>query len=176
MHVEPWLDPEVIEDLWYFDDEPWYRQSPGEVKERLDRNFAATHHRLTFIGHFHRWLLATPGNVLPWEGGGPVVLEPDRRRLIIVNAVVEGWCALFDTGSNLLTPLSSDAREGDLPGTSPGSAKGRLAASAREVGDAVSVLRASLLGGSTIICHVVTVQMAEIASADVLAARGHPGR
>src|SRR4051794_40977768 len=24
VHVEPWLDPERIEDLWYFDDEPWY--------------------------------------------------------------------------------------------------------------------------------------------------------
>jgi hypothetical protein len=52
LHVEPWLDPEVIEDLWYFDDEPWYRGSPQEVGERVARNFDATPHRLRFIGHY----------------------------------------------------------------------------------------------------------------------------
>jgi Calcineurin-like phosphoesterase superfamily domain len=109
VHVEPWLDPERIEDLWYFDDEPWYRGSTQEVGERLTRNFDATPHRLTFIGHYHRWLLATPQEILPWEGGGPVVLEPDRRHLVIVNAVVEGWCALFDTETNRLLPF--DLRE-----------------------------------------------------------------
>jgi hypothetical protein len=104
-HVEPWLDPERIEDLWYFDDEPWYRGALQMVGERLARIFAATPCRWTFIGHHHRWLLATPESVLPWDGGGPVVLEPDRRSFVIVDAVVEGWCALFDTAAGLLVPI-----------------------------------------------------------------------
>ena len=110
VHVEPWLDPEVIEDLWYFDEEPWYQGTPREVGQRLTCNFAMTPHPRIFIGHFHRWLLATPQEILPWEGGGPVVLEPDRRHLVIVNAVVEGWCALFDSESGLLMPF--DVRRG----------------------------------------------------------------
>ena len=44
----------------YFDDEPWYRGSPQAVEERLARIFAVMPCRWTFIGHFHRWLLATP--------------------------------------------------------------------------------------------------------------------
>jgi hypothetical protein len=75
------------------------------IGERLSRNLAATPHRRIFIGHSHRWPLATPECVLPWAGAGPVVLEPDRRHLVIVDAVVEGGCALFDTAAEELTPL-----------------------------------------------------------------------
>lgn len=113
VHVEPWLDPERIEDLWYFDDEPWYRGTPEEVRERLARNFAATPYRWTFLGHFHRWLLATPEAVEPWAGGGPVTLASDGRHLVLVNGVVEGWCALFDTEAGLLVPI--DLRGADCP-------------------------------------------------------------
>lgn len=63
---------------------------------------------MAFMGRLrprHRWLLATPEAVLPWDGGGPVVLEPDRRSFVIVNAVVEGWCALFDTAAGRLVPI-----------------------------------------------------------------------
>ena len=37
--------------------------------------------------------------------GGPVVLEPGRRSFVIVDAVVEGWCALFGTATGLLVPI-----------------------------------------------------------------------
>ncbi len=43
--------------------------------------------------------------MLPWDGGGPVILEPGRRSFVIVNAVVAGWFALFDTAAGLLVPI-----------------------------------------------------------------------
>ena len=60
-HVEPWLDPHKVEDLWYFD-------GPPDSVEKLARNFAAVPNRVLFIGHMHRWLLGTPGGVMTWEG------------------------------------------------------------------------------------------------------------
>ncbi len=47
VHVEPWLDPERIEDLWYFDDEPWYR------------------------GHRRRWGSGSPASSPPRLADGP---------------------------------------------------------------------------------------------------------
>jgi hypothetical protein len=60
---------------------------------------------VTFVGHYHRWLLVTPEGLLPWSGDRRVVLEPRRRYLVSVHAVCEGKCALFDTASNQLTPF-----------------------------------------------------------------------
>ena len=45
-HIEPWLDPEKIEDLWYFEGLP---ETPAQVA----RSFAAVPNRLIFIGHYH---------------------------------------------------------------------------------------------------------------------------
>src|SRR5262249_39844569 len=49
-HVEPWLDPHTVEDLWSF-------HGPPDSPEKLARSFAATRQRVLFIGHLHRWLL-----------------------------------------------------------------------------------------------------------------------
>jgi hypothetical protein len=97
-HVEPWLDPEKIEDLWYFD-------GPPETPEQVARIFAAAHNRVMFVGHYHRWLLVTPEGIQPWAGDGPIVLEAGSRHLVAINAVCAGKCALFDTGTNELVPL-----------------------------------------------------------------------
>ena len=97
-HVEPWLDPHRVEDLWYFD-------GPPDSPEKLARSFAAVPHRVLFIGHFHRWLLGTPGGLLPWRGEGPVRLEGDKRYLAVVHAVWDGNYALFDTEANELVPF-----------------------------------------------------------------------
>jgi hypothetical protein len=56
------------------------------------------------VGHFHRWLLATPGGLLDWGGGGPVTLPPGQRYLVAVAAVCNGWCAVFDTAVGELIP------------------------------------------------------------------------
>jgi hypothetical protein len=99
-HVEPWLDPEKIEDLWYFD-------GPPENPHQIARSFAAVGHRLIFVGHYHRWLVATLGGVQPWIGDRPIVLESAKRYLIAVHAVCDGRCALFDTGTNELVPFNN---------------------------------------------------------------------
>ena len=97
-HVEPWLDPEKIEDLWYFD-------GPPETPEQVARSFAAVAHRLIFVGHYHRWLLATLEGHQPWLGDRPIVLDDAHRYLVSVHAVSDGRCALFDTGTNELIPF-----------------------------------------------------------------------
>jgi hypothetical protein len=97
-HVEPWLDPHRVEDLWYFD-------GPPDSPEKLARSFAAVPHRVLFVGHFHRWLLGTPDGLLPWRGHGPVRLEGGQRYLAVVHAVWDGRCALFDTETSELVPF-----------------------------------------------------------------------
>jgi hypothetical protein len=56
-HVEPWLDPHKVEDLWYFD-------GPPDTPDKLARSFAASSQPVSFVGHFHRWLLGTPDSRL----------------------------------------------------------------------------------------------------------------
>jgi hypothetical protein len=97
-HVEPWLDPHLVEDLWYF-------HGPPDLPEKLARSFAAVPHRVLFIGHLHRWLLGTPDGPLAWRGEGPVRLDGGTRYLVAVHAVWDGKCALFDTEANELLPF-----------------------------------------------------------------------
>jgi hypothetical protein len=73
--------------------------------EKLARSFAAVPHRVLFIGHLHRWLLGTPDGLLPWRGQSPVGLDRHTRYLVVVHAVWDGKCALFDTETNELTPF-----------------------------------------------------------------------
>jgi hypothetical protein len=107
-HVEPWLDPEKIEDLWYFD-------GPPETPEQVARIFAAAPNRLMFVGHYHRWLLVTPGGLQPWSGDEPTVLEAGNRYLVAIHAVCAGRCALFDTGTNELIPYAAGAERAKGP-------------------------------------------------------------
>ena len=97
-HVEPWLDPHKVEDLWYLD-------GPPDSPEKLAKSFAAVPHRVMFIGHMHRWLLGTPDGLLPWRGENPVGLGSQNRYLVVVHAVWHGKCALFDTTTGGLTPF-----------------------------------------------------------------------
>ncbi len=99
-HIEPWLDPEKIEDLWYFD-------GPPETPEQVARIFAAVSNRVMFVGHYHRWLLVTPEGLQSWSGDEPTVLEVGNRYLVAIHAVCARKCALFDTGTNEL--ISFDA-------------------------------------------------------------------
>ncbi len=102
-HIEPWLDPEKIEDLWYFEGLP-------ETPSHLARSFAAVPNRLMFMGHYHHWLLATPEGVQPWAGDRPIVLDAAQRYLVAVHAVCDGRCALFDTGTSELFPFRNPSR------------------------------------------------------------------
>jgi len=95
-HVEPWLDPEDIGDLWFF-------EGPPDSDGRLDRIFQAVPNRLIFAGHYHRWILATPDRIVEWAGDGPIRLRSDRY-FVVVGALLEGRYALLDTDTTELVP------------------------------------------------------------------------
>ena len=97
-HVEPWLDPHRVEDLWYFD-------GPPDTPEKLARSFAAVPNRVLFLGHFHRWLIGSPAGVLPWRGEVPIRLDARDPHLVVVHAVWDGRCAVFDTETGDLVPF-----------------------------------------------------------------------
>jgi predicted phosphodiesterase len=99
-HIEPWLNPENIEDLWYF-------EGPPETAQQAAKSFAAVPNRVIFVGHYHRWLLVTPQGIQPWAGDRPIVLHANHRYLVAVHAVCAGSCALFDTGTNELIPFNN---------------------------------------------------------------------
>lgn len=97
-HVEPWLNPEEMLDLWYF-------EGPPDEPHKLDRIFAAVPHRIMFGGHYHRWLLVTPEGISDWHGERPVRLDGSRH-FVVIGALCEGRYATFDTESLLLTPFN----------------------------------------------------------------------
>jgi hypothetical protein len=97
-HMEPWLDPHKIEDLWNFD-------GPPDSPDKLAKSFAAVPHRVTFLGHMHRWLLGTPGGFIPWGGDRRCCLDGDSRFLVVIHAVCDGKWALFDTKTGDLSPF-----------------------------------------------------------------------
>ena len=96
-HIEPWLDPEDLADLWHF------YGVPTEQSE-LDRIFNAAPNRLMFAGHYHRWLLATPDGIVDWKGESPIRLN-DGRYFVVVGALCEGRFATFDTATSQLCPF-----------------------------------------------------------------------
>jgi hypothetical protein len=86
----------------------YYLGERPETPEGLARSFSAVPHRLIFLGHFHRWLLGTAEGIDPWRGERPLSLAGTDRYLVVVHAVSQGRCALFDTEAGLLTPLGQD--------------------------------------------------------------------
>lgn len=67
--------------------------------------FAASASGVSFVGHFHRWLATTPSGPVDWAGDRPLRLSPPDRWLVVVAAVCDGWCAVYDTDTHWLTPL-----------------------------------------------------------------------
>jgi hypothetical protein len=96
-HVLPCLDPTDV-------GQPWYVERPPRTAEAAAPNFAAFPHGRMFVGHFHRWLAVTPVGALNWSGEGPIHFEPDERYLVVIAAVSDGWCAFYDTETDVLTP------------------------------------------------------------------------
>jgi hypothetical protein len=96
-HVLPCLNPTDV-------DQPWYVEGAPETPEAIHRNFAAFPHRRIFVGHFHRWLAVTPDGPLSWSGAGPIRFNPDQRYLVVIAAVCDGWCAIYDTDTDTLIP------------------------------------------------------------------------
>lgn len=97
-HVEPWLDPNVLGDLWYFD-------GPPDSDAKRARIFEAVPNRLMFGGHYHNWLIVTPEAIGDWCGEKPTDLR-NGRYFVVIAALCDGYFAIFDTQSSLLTPFS----------------------------------------------------------------------
>lgn len=95
-HVEPWLNPEKLDDLWYF-------EGPPDESQKLDRIFNSVPDRIMFSGHYHQWLLTRPQSVEDWHGECPISLS-DGRFFVVVGALCEGHYAIFDTGTCELIP------------------------------------------------------------------------
>ena len=100
-HVEPWLNPEELTDLWYFEGLP-------DTPEKRGRIFGASEHRIMFAGHFHRWLLATADNVTAFTAQQPLCLIGPQRYFVVIGALSDGWFATFDTESCELVPFHLD--------------------------------------------------------------------
>ncbi len=103
-HVLPCLDPTDIS-------QPWYVERAPVTAEAAAPNFAAFPHRRMFVGHFHRWLAVTQNGPVEWSGESPIRLSADLRYLVVVAAVCNGWCAIYDTEADVLTPLAVRSRE-----------------------------------------------------------------
>ena len=96
-HVEPWLNPEDVADLWYF-------EGPPDHHGKLERIFNAVPNRVMFAGHYHKWLLVKPDGISEWNGDTPIHLEHGRY-FVVVGALCEGQFAIFDTDTSELLPF-----------------------------------------------------------------------
>ena len=96
-HVEPWLNPNDILDLWYFEGVP-------DTPEMVARIFQAVPNRLSFAGHFHRWLIVTPDGMTDWVGEDAVQLTGPERYFVVIGALCYGRYAVFDTDTFELVP------------------------------------------------------------------------
>ncbi len=99
-HVEPWLNPEDVADLWYF-------EGPPDEHGKLARIFDAVPNRLMFAGHYHKWLLVRPDGIQDWDGQTPVGLN-EGRYFVVIGALCEGRYAFLDTEMGELTPFNEE--------------------------------------------------------------------
>ena len=97
-HIEPWKDPRRLEDLWFFDGVP-------ETGERAQRSFEAVPERIIFVGHFHSRLVVRREGRLEWDGVRSIRLGQPHRHLVLVPAVVDGWCVTYETAQSELTAI-----------------------------------------------------------------------
>ena len=88
----------------------YYLGERPETAEGQARSFAASAHPVLFVGHFHHWFLASPAGRLPWDGAEPIRLRPEEHYLVVVAAVCEGWCAVFDTDGRVMAPFQVPAQ------------------------------------------------------------------
>lgn len=94
----------------------YYLGDPPESATGRAASFAASACRVTFVGHFHRWLSATPTDIIPWHGAEAIVLDPGQRYLVAIAAVCDGWCAVYDSAKSELVPHRLDGvRSDDVP-------------------------------------------------------------
>jgi hypothetical protein len=102
-HIEPWLDPYDLCDLWSF-------SGPPDDPAKLARLFGSRSERILFAGHYHRWLLATPTGIANWRGESPITLDSSRS-FVTLGALCCGEFATFDTTTSELVPYRARGNE-----------------------------------------------------------------
>jgi hypothetical protein len=100
-HVEPWLDPTDLSQLWHFEGVP-------DCAEQANKSFQCSTKRFNFVGHFHCWRVITTEACLDWAGSAPILLNKVDRALISVGALCSGQFGIFDTLSSELIPICLD--------------------------------------------------------------------
>jgi hypothetical protein len=98
-HEEAGIDPFDVLAMWDF----------GEGRLDLDalgrESLALISQRVHFVGHYHRWWAGTETGPISWVGSEPLHLDPGQRYFIVVAAVMQAWCATYDTDTGMLTPF-----------------------------------------------------------------------
>ena len=59
-----------------------------------------------FTGHYHCWFAATPDGQIEWNGSDSLEMSGGIRHFVIIRAVMQKSCAIFDTDSKRLTPIN----------------------------------------------------------------------
>ena len=83
----------------------YYLAGKPEEDGVVEECFRAVSHKTIIVGHFHRWFIATEDGPLSWDGESRLALKKEDRFLVVVGAVCDGWCAVFDTESSELNPV-----------------------------------------------------------------------
>jgi hypothetical protein len=86
----------------------YYGPVRPQTPEARAECFSCFPDRVMLMGHYHRWMAAMPEQVLAWKGESPLELTP-APIIVVVHAVLQGWCAVLDTDHELLLPHRIDA-------------------------------------------------------------------
>ncbi len=97
-HEEAGIDPYDLMAMWIM-------EGPLDLTVKARSAFATTGQRVQFVGHYHRWWIGSEEGPLDWRGAASIALSPPGRYFVVVAAVVDGWCATYDTTTGQLQPL-----------------------------------------------------------------------
>ena len=86
----------------------YYVGSRPDEEGVLTEIFATNHHDVIFVGHFHCWQIWNEQGALPWDSRSAMLLPSTQRHLVVVDAVMGGWCAIIDSVTRQLLPVRID--------------------------------------------------------------------
>lgn len=100
------IDPHDIAGLWSMED------GKTDLHRRAMAGFQSVSQPRQFIGHFHQWAVATPTGLNDWRGETPIHLDRQEKHFVVIDAVFNGSCAVFDTTSGWLEPIRFETSQG----------------------------------------------------------------
>lgn len=95
-HGLPHWDPcDPVE--YYIGDPP---HNPAAVAQTFDECSG----QVFFTGHFHEWFVSSEAGQISFDAAQPFEFAAGNRYLMVIHAVLNGWCAVLDTETRVLTP------------------------------------------------------------------------